>query len=159
MYWLQVTRPQTLVPRLTKRLLLMRRLSLIAIQIICLISLLKMSRNAKINFLRCAGYPKPRHTRAAFSRCSHGILTNCRTPRCAQYDRNHCCSNAVASPLDTVGSHRKPSDGAHFEYAQNKRRRSAIARCSNKSTVGSPLGRQSRAVRSPTTQQEIRGRA
>ena len=46
--------------------------------------------------------------------------------------------NAVASPLDTVESHRTPSDGAHFEYAQNKRRRSAIARCSNKSAVGSP---------------------
>ena len=45
--------------------------------------------------------------------------------------------NAVASPLNTVGSHRTPSDGAHFEYAKNKRRRSAIARCSNKSAVGS----------------------
>ena len=45
--------------------------------------------------------------------------------------------NAVASPLDTVGSHRTPSDGTHFEYAQNSRR-SAIARCSNKSAVGSP---------------------
>ena len=34
----------------------MRRLSLIAIQMICLISLLVMLRNAKTNFLRCIGY-------------------------------------------------------------------------------------------------------
>ena len=39
-----------------------------------------------------------------------GVLTviprcpkNCRTPRCAQYERKHHRSNAVASPLDTVG--------------------------------------------------------
>ena len=44
------------VPRLTKRLLLMRRLSLIAIQMICFISLLLMLRNAKTNFPRCIGY-------------------------------------------------------------------------------------------------------
>ena len=46
--------------------------------------------------------------------------------------------NAVGSPLDTMGSPRTPSDGVHFEYAQNKCRHSAITRCSNKSTVGSP---------------------
>ena len=80
----------------------------------------------------------PCHTRAAFSRCSHSVLTNCRTPRWAQYDHNHCRSNAVATQLDTVGSHRTQSDGAHFEYAENKHRRSAIARCSNKCAVGSP---------------------
>ena len=27
----------------------------------------------------------------------------CKRPRCAQYERKHHCSNAVASPLDTVG--------------------------------------------------------
>ena len=74
MFWFQLTRPQTTlllfvdctiltlqsrnltVPRLTKRFLLMRRLSLIAIQMICLRSLLSMLRNAKTNFLRCIGY-------------------------------------------------------------------------------------------------------
>ena len=69
----------------------------------------------------------PCHTRAAFSRRFHGVLEKCGTPRCAQYDRKHRRSNAVASPLDAVGSHRTPSDGAHFEHAKNKRRRSAIA--------------------------------
>ena len=54
--------------------------------------------------------------------------------------------NAVALPLDTVGSHRTPSDSAHFEYAQNKCRRSVVAQCSNKSAVGSPSCCQSRAV-------------
>ena len=62
-----------------------------------------------------------------------GILTviprrpkKCRTPRCAQYERKHHRSNAVASPLDAVGSHRTPSDGAQFEHTQNKHRRSAF---------------------------------
>ena len=29
--------------------------------------------------------------------------------------------NALASPLDTVRSHRTPDDGAHFEHVQNER--------------------------------------
>ena len=41
-------------------------------------------------------------------------------PRCAQYDGKHRRSNAVASPIDTVRSHRTQNDGTHFEYAQNK---------------------------------------
>ena len=56
---------------------------------------------------------------------SHGDPTSkkkCRSPRCAQYDRKHLRSNAVASPVDVVGSHRTPTDVAHFEHAQNKRR-------------------------------------
>ena len=46
------------VPRLTERLLLLRRLSSIAIQLNCLsvISLMLMLRNAKTNSLRCIGY-------------------------------------------------------------------------------------------------------
>ena len=54
-------------------------------------------------------------------RRSHGVLEKYRT-------RGACStiasSNAVASPVDAVGSHRAPSDGVHFEHAQNKRRRS-----------------------------------
>ena len=42
----------------------------------------------------------PCHTRAAFSRRFHGVLEKCGTPRCAQYDRKHRRSNAVASPLE-----------------------------------------------------------
>ena len=72
-----------------------------------------------------------------------GVLTviprrpkKCRTPRCAQYERKHHRSNAVASPLDAVGSHRTPSDGAHFEHTQNKHRRSAFARRPNRAQRG-----------------------
>ena len=72
-----------------------------------------------------------------------GVLTviprrpkKCRTPRCAQYERMHHRSNAVASPLDAVGSHRTPSDGAHFEHTQNKHRRSVFARRPNRAQRG-----------------------
>ena len=40
----------------------------------------------------------------------------------ATYDRKHLHSNTVVSPVNAVGSHRTPSDGAHFGHAQNKRR-------------------------------------
>ena len=53
-----------------------------------------------------------------------------------QYERKHHRSNAVASPLDAVGSHRTPSDGAHFEHTQNKHRRSAFARRPNRAQRG-----------------------
>ena len=50
---------------------------------------------------------------------------------CPQYaDRKHRRSNTVAScvasPVDAVGSHRTPSDVAHFEHAQNKRCRPLV---------------------------------
>ena len=68
-----------------------------------------------------------------------GVLTvipwcpkNCRTPRWVQYGRRHHPNNAVALPLDTVGSHRTPSDGAHFELTQNKHHHSVCARRPNK---------------------------
>ena len=51
-----------------------------------------------------------------------------RTPRCAQCERKHHRSNAVASPFDAAGSHRLPSDGGHFEHTQNKHRRLAFSR-------------------------------
>ena len=72
-----------------------------------------------------------------------GVLTviprcpeNCRTPRYAHYERKHHRSNAVASPLDMVGSHRPPSDGAHFGHTQYKHRHSAFARRPNKAQRG-----------------------
>ena len=80
-----------------------------------------------------------------FKPLSHqgGVLTviprrpkKCRTPRCAQYERMHHHSNAVASPLDAVGSHRTPSDGAHFEHTQNKHRHSAFAGRPNRAQRG-----------------------
>ena len=71
-------------------------------------------------------------------RRSHCDLEKCKTPRCTQYDRKHRCTNAVALPVDAVGSQRTPSDGAHFEHAQNKRHRLTFGRRSNKSAVGSP---------------------
>ena len=40
--------------------------------------------------------------------------------RCAQYDRKHLPSSAVASPVDAVRSHRTQKDDTHFEHAQNK---------------------------------------
>ena len=42
----------------------------------------------------------------------------------------------MASPLDAVGSHRTPSDGAHFEHTQNKHRRSVFARRPNRAQKG-----------------------
>ena len=42
---------------------------------------------------------KTRHTITAFSRRSHGVEEKYRTPRCANYDRKHHRSNAVASPV------------------------------------------------------------
>ena len=84
-------------------------------------------------------------TRCDIKPLSHqgGVLTviprrpeKCRTPRCAQYERKHHRSNAVASPLDAVGSHRTPSDGAHFEHTQNKHRRSVFARRPNRAQRG-----------------------
>ena len=56
--------------------------------------------------------------------------------RCAQYERMHHRSNAVASPLDAVGSHRTQSDGAHFEHTQNKHRHPAFARRPNRAQRG-----------------------
>ena len=46
----------------------------------------------------------------------------------------HHCSNAVESPVDAVRSHRTQNDSAHFELAK----KNAVARRSNKSTVGLP---------------------
>ena len=84
-------------------------------------------------------------TRAAFSRRSQSVQGKCRktlkcawynqkhhrskgkcrkTPRCAWYNQKHHRSNTVASPVDPVGSHSTPSDGAHFEHVQNKRHHS-----------------------------------
>ena len=81
-----------------------------------------------INYYQTVSCPllNPCHTRAAFSRGSHGVKEKSRTPRCVQYNRKHRRSNAVASPVDVVGSHRMWSDSTHFEHAQNKRRRSAF---------------------------------
>ena len=53
-----------------------------------------------------------------------------------QYERMQHRSNAVASPLDAVGSHRTPSDGAHFEHTQNKHRHSAFAGPPNRAQRG-----------------------
>ena len=54
--------------------------------------------------------------------CSHGDPTHGPRKMQMQYDRKHLHSNAVVSPVNAVGSHRTPSDGAHFGHAQNKRR-------------------------------------
>ena len=61
---------------------------------------------------------------------------NYRIAERAQYERKHHRSNAVASPLDMVGSHRTPSDGANFEHTQNKHRHSAFARRPNRAQRG-----------------------
>ena len=50
--------------------------------------------------------------------------------------RMHHRSNAVASPWDAVGSHRTPSDGAHFEYTQNKHRHPVFAQRPNRAQRG-----------------------
>ena len=45
-------------------------------------------------------------------------------------------SNAVASLLDAVGSHRTPSDDVHFEHTKNKHSCLAFARCPNRAQRG-----------------------
>ena len=70
----------------------------------------------------------------------------CRSPSCEQYKGKHLCSNAVASPVDAVGSHRTPLDSAQFEHAQNKRCGSVLTGRSKRAQWGC----HSRAVRSPT---------
>ena len=54
-----------------------------------------------------------------------------------------------------LGSHRTPTDGAHFGHAQNIRHGNAAL----KERSGSPYGRHSRAVKSPATQLDLRGHA
>ena len=53
-------------------------------------------------------------------RRSHGVLNESRKPTCEPWKRNQRRGNTVASPVNTVRSHRTPGDGANFVYAQNK---------------------------------------
>ena len=89
------------------------------------------------------------HIRAVFSRRSLGVKEKCRSPRCVQYDHKHLRSNAVVSPVNAVGSQRTPTDDALFEHALKKH--SDVA-------VWSPYDRHSHAIRSPSTQLELRVR-
>ena len=50
-------------------------------------------------------------------------------------DYKYLHSNALASPVDPVGPHRLPTDGAHFEHAQNKRHGSAWQRHSKRAKL------------------------
>ena len=88
--------------------------------------LLEKIQHHATKFVNDIAHLNPCHTRAMFSRRTHSVQEKCRTPRCAQYNRKHHRSIAVASAVDTVGSHRTPRDGEHFEDAQNKRRPSAF---------------------------------
>ena len=54
---------------------------------------------------------------------------------------------------DAVGSHRA------MAHTFSMLKTNAVTRWSNKSTVGSPKGQHSRAVKSPTMQKEFHGRA
>ena len=62
-----------------------------------------------------------------------------RSPRCAQYDRKHLHSKAVASQVDPVGSQRARTDGTHFEHAQNKHGGYAQLKEHNGVAIWSPL--------------------